>query len=150
MERLFCVKHCSTTLHILSHLPLTAVLSHLLVLAVPGLRCFLGFSLVAPSRGYSPGQCGLLIALAPLAASAGSRACRLSSCGSWALERRRNSCGTLGLSYSMACGTFPDQGGKLSFLHWQADSLHRATANMDSGLGFKPRQSGSKDSILYH
>ena len=28
-----------------------------------------------------------------------------------------------GLSHSVACGIFPDQGSNLCLLHWQADSL---------------------------
>ena len=46
---------------------------------------------------------------------------RLSSCGSQALE-----CSSVvvahGLSCSMACGIFPDQGSNLCPLHWQVDS----------------------------
>ena len=45
-----------------------------LLLAVLGLRCCLGFSLVAASRGYSlVGVCGLLIAAASPAAGHSSR-----------------------------------------------------------------------------
>ena len=45
----------------------------------------------------------------------------LSSCSSWALEHMHND--AHGLSYSTACGIFPDQGPNLCLLHWQADSL---------------------------
>ena len=45
----------------------------------------------------------------------------LSSCSSWALEHMHND--AHGLSYSAACGIFPDQGPNLCLLHWQADSL---------------------------
>ena len=41
----------------------------------------------------------------------------VSSCGSRALEHRRNS------SRSVARGIFPDQGLNLCLLHWRADSL---------------------------
>ena len=40
-------------------------------------------------------------------------ACRLSSCGSWALEQ---------LNCCTACGTFPDRRLNPHPLHWQADS----------------------------
>ena len=52
----------------------------------------------------------------------GSRLTGFSSCGSWALEHRLNSCG-IRLSHSAACGIFPDQGSNSRPLHWQADSL---------------------------
>ena len=48
-------------------------------------------------------------------------ACRLSSCGSWALECRLSSCGH-GLSCSVACGIFLDQGLNPCPLHWQMDA----------------------------
>ena len=44
------------------------------------------------------------------------------SCGSRSLEPKLNSCGR-GLSCSMACGLFLDQGSNWSLLDWQADSL---------------------------
>ena len=47
---------------------------------------------------------------------------RLSSCGSWALERGLNSCGTQ-VSCSAARGIFPDQGSNPCLLHWQVNSL---------------------------
>ena len=51
-------------------------------------------SQVAVSRGFSLGVVlGLLIVVASLVAKHGSRAHGLSSCGSWALEHRFNSCG---------------------------------------------------------
>ena len=62
----------------------------LLFLAMQGLCCCAGFSLVAASRGYSlvAGRRWLL-----LLQSMGSRSSVFSSCGSWALEHRFNSCG---------------------------------------------------------
>ena len=45
----------------------------------------------------------------------------LSNCGSWGLECGLNSC--TGISCSIACGIFPDQGSNLGLLHWQAGSL---------------------------
>ena len=53
-----------------------------------------GLSLVAASGGYSSLQCtGFSLRWLLLLQSTGSRACGLSSCGSWALERRLSSCG---------------------------------------------------------
>ena len=58
-----------------------------LFLAVLGLRCCVGFPLVAVSGGCSPVVVhGLLTAVASLVGRTGSRACGLSSCGSQALE----------------------------------------------------------------
>ena len=56
-----------------------------------------GLSLVAASGGYSSLQCtGFSLGWLLLLQSMGSRrACGLSSCGSWALEHRLSSCGTL-------------------------------------------------------
>ena len=62
-----------------------------LFLAVLGLCCCVGFSLVAGSGGYSLVMVRWLLLLW----STGSRACAgFSSCGSRALEHRHNSCGT--------------------------------------------------------
>ena len=44
-----------------------------------------------------------------------------------------------GLSSSMACGIFQDQGSNLCLLHWQADSLslsHQGSLNALSNLTF--------------
>ena len=73
-----------------------------LFLAVPGLHCYIGFSLIATSRSYTLVVVHrLLIAVASLIAEhrlegawpslAGAR--RLSSCGSQPLEYRLNGCG---------------------------------------------------------
>ena len=43
-------------------------------------------------------------------------------CGSQALEHGLGSCGARGLSCSVACGIFMDQGLNPGPLHWQADS----------------------------
>ena len=64
----------------------------------------------------------LLIVVASLVAEQGSRCAGFSSCGTQALERRLSSCGARGLSCSMACGIFPDQGWNPCPLHWQVDS----------------------------
>ena len=58
-----------------------------------GLHCYGLFSLVAVSRGYSLVEVHVILsAAASLLQSMGSRARGLSSCGSWALEYRLNSC----------------------------------------------------------
>ena len=83
-------------------------------LAALGLRCCVGFALVAVSGGYSRvAVCGPLIADASLAAEHGLRSAGLVGVVN-------------GLSCSAACRIFPDQGSNLHLLrllHWQADSL---------------------------
>ena len=65
-----------------------------LFLALPGLGCCLGFSLVAASGGYSPVRCtGFSLWWLLLSRSAGSRCAGFSSCSSRALERKLGSCG---------------------------------------------------------
>ena len=85
------------------------------------LRCCVGFSLVVASGGYSQFQClGFSLPWLLLLRSIGSRACGPSSCDFQALEHRLNS---YGLSCSMACGIFADQGSDPCLLHWQVNSL---------------------------
>ena len=80
-------------------------------------------SLVAVSGGYSSLQCaGFSLRWLLLLQNTGSRHVSFSSCGSRALERRLVVVAH-GLSYSTACGIFPDQGSNLCPLHWQADSI---------------------------
>ena len=101
-----------------------------LPLAMLGLHCCEGFSLVVESRGYSSCSVGT-------AHSRGSSGCRaralgwvgfsrfsngLNSCSSWALELRLIAVAH-GVSYFAASGTFPDWGSNLCLLHWQPDSL---------------------------
>ena len=63
-------------------------------LAVLGLHCCPGFSLVAASGGCSLAVVpGLLIWWRLLLWSTGSRALGLHSCSSWALEHKLSSCG---------------------------------------------------------
>ena len=71
-------------------------------LAVLGLHCCVGFSLVAASGGYSSCDAGVFLLRWPFSLwSVGSRvrglqelvACGLGSCDSWALEHRLSSCG---------------------------------------------------------
>ena len=94
-----------------------------LFMAVLGLCCCAGFSLVVAS-----GDSSLDAGPGPLIVGASRykawvlghrlRSCGMwvSSCGSRALEHRRNS------SRSVARGIFPDQGLNLCLLHWPADS----------------------------
>ena len=84
-----------------------------LFLAVLGLRCCAGFSLVAASRATNyrvqASHCAGVSCGARTLGHVG-----FSSCGSRALEHR--------LSCSTACGIFPDQGWDPCLLYWQADS----------------------------
>ena len=81
------------------------------------------FSLVVASRGYSLVAMRGLIVEASLVAehrlqgtlASVAVACRLWSIGSIAVVHW--------LSYSAACGIFPDQGSNPCLLHWQVDSL---------------------------
>ena len=65
-----------------------------LLLAVLGVHCCAGFSLVAESGGYTlVALRGFLIAVASLVVEHHSRSRGLSGGGSWALEHRLGSCG---------------------------------------------------------
>ena len=64
---------------------------------------------------------GLLIAVASLFGSMGSRRAGFCSCGSRAY-RAGSVVAAHGLSCSAACEIFPDQGLNLCPLHWQTDS----------------------------
>ena len=99
-------------------------------LPVLGLCCFMGFSLVVVSWGYSlTAVCRLLIAVDSLW-STGSRTRKLQwlwHVGSvvlvpWALVHRHHSCGH-GPSCFEAFGIFLYQGLNLCLLCWLADSL---------------------------
>ena len=83
-----------------------------------GLRCCVGFSLVAVSRCYSPVVCRLLTVMASLVAE---------HMGSAVVAPRRYSTGSRVVVHSLgcfaACEVFPDQGLKLCLLHWQAGAL---------------------------
>ena len=82
-----------------------------LFLAVLGCHFCEGFSVVAANGGYALVTVhGLLIAVAFLVVSTGFRARRL-----WTQDS---------LNYSMASGSFPDQGLNSYFLHWQVDLNH--------------------------
>ena len=66
-----------------------------LFLIMLSLSCYMGFSLVAASRGYSLlVVCGRLVMVASLVVDpAVFAACGLSKCGFWALAHRLSSCG---------------------------------------------------------
>ena len=133
---------------------ITSLLFYLFIylfLAVLGLCCCIGFSLVAESEDCSLVEvCGLLIVVASLAAEhrlSGGRpsvvgAHGLSTCGSQALEHRLIV--VHGLSCFRACGIFLDQGSNLSVLHWQSDSS--PLNHQESPAGFfspGPQHAGS-------
>ena len=105
--------------------------SFILFLAVRGLRCCVGFSLPEATGGYSLVVVhGLLITLVSLVAEHGlsgvwalvAVAHGLTSCGSWALEYRLNSCGVQS-KLLHSSWDFPEQGSNLCLLHWWVDSL---------------------------
>ena len=93
-------------------------------LAVLGLCCCMAVSLVSVSRrGSLVVVRGLLIVVASLVAELwllGGQTSVVVFPGLW-------STGLIlvahGLSCSLACGIFPDQGLNLCLLHWQADAL---------------------------
>ena len=58
--------------------------------------------------------------LSPVAESRGFSCCRTWALGVWASVARAQQ--AHGLSCSVACGIFPDQGSNPCPLHWQADS----------------------------
>ena len=96
-----------------------------LFLAVLGLRCCAGFSLL---EGYSLDVlCGLLIVAVSLVAEHGFQGPRASVVGSVVVVPGLKSAGSIvvvhGPSCSPANGIFPDQWSNLCLLHWQADSL---------------------------
>ena len=80
-------------------------------LAVLGLRCCWGFSLVVASRSYSVlATHGLLTEVASLVGEHGIWSVRAS-----VVVAHR-------LSYSKECGILPDQGSNPCLLHWQMNS----------------------------
>ena len=108
-----------------------------LFLAVLGLHCCVGFSLLAASKGYS--RCG----------SQASHCGSFSRCGTWALgcvgfsscSSRLQSTGPVvvvhGIICPMACGIIPDQGWDPCLPHWQVDSLplsHQRSPTMHYSL----------------
>ena len=103
-----------------------------LLMALLGLRCSSGFSLVVVRRGLFLSCCvhalqhgGLSSCEHQLYGSWTSVIAGhgLNSFSSWALEHRLKIVVVHGLNCSTACGIFLDQGLNLSLMHWQADSL---------------------------
>ena len=92
-----------------------------LFLAVRGVHCCAGLSLVVESRHYSSLQCTVFSLRWPLLWSHRRASVveehGLSNCDSWALEHVH------GLSYPTACRIFSDQGSDPCLLHCQTDSL---------------------------
>ena len=102
----------------------------ILFLAILGLRCCGGFSLVAASRVCSlVAAYRLPIVVAVLVVEHGFQVRGFSSChtGSVVAVPGLQSTGSIvvvhWLSCSVACGFFPDQGSNPCILHWKADSL---------------------------
>ena len=95
---------------------------YLYILDMLGLCCFTDFPVVSASMGCYclVGVCKLFIVVASHCRAWALRYTGFSSCGSWALEHRLNSC-VYGLSCSVAFGIFPDHGWNPCLLHWQAE-----------------------------
>ena len=101
-----------------------------LFLAVLGLSCCTQAFSSCGERGLLfVAVCGLLTAVASLVAEHGLQARRLQQlwhAGSVVVAHRLQNVGSVvvvhGLSCSVACGIFPDQGSNLCSPHWQADS----------------------------
>ena len=87
--------------------------SFYLFLAVPGLHCCSGVSLVAVTAGCPLAALWRLLLLQGM----GLNALRLQYLWLRGPKHRLSHCG------AQACGIFPDQGSNLCLLHWQADSL---------------------------
>ena len=104
-------------------------------MAVLGLRCCTqAFSSCCEQGLLFVVVHGLLIAVASLVAEHGLQACGLQQLwhvGSVLVAHRLQSAGSVvvshGLSCSVACGIFLDQGSDLCSLHWQAILNHCAT-----------------------
>ena len=82
-----------------------------------GLCCYMGFSLVVQEGAAPLAVCGFLIALHLLLWNTGPRVRglqELQHVGSVVMH---------GVSFSTACGIFPDQGLNPCLLHWQVNSL---------------------------
>ena len=119
-------------------------------MAVLGLRCCTGFSLVvssgAPSssRGARASHCHGLLFGARAPGHAG-----LSSCGTWAqslplpdAEHRPSRCDTQA-QLLHACGILPDQGSNPCLLHWQVDFFLTTEppencSHVESNANFQP------------
>ena len=86
--------------------------------------CYTGFSLLCGKWVLFSSRGGFSCCRARARGHVGLRSCGvcgLSTCGTGALEHRLHSC-SAGLSRSVTCGIFPDQGSCPWLLHWPADS----------------------------
>ena len=103
------------------------VVSALLIsfgLAVLGLCCCMGFSLVVVSGGYSLVLvCGFLIAVASLVAELGLSGTQALVIWLMGSRAQAQSLRCTRLVAPWYCGVFPVQGSNPCLLHWQADSL---------------------------
>ena len=94
------------------------------IFTVLDLRCCAGFSLVVESGGYS--RCSAWVSHCGDFSGCGAQAVGYGgfrSCNSWALEHTLSVVVAHGLSCSVACGIFPDQGSNSCLLHRQVGSL---------------------------
>ena len=115
-------------IHIFSHVK--HCFFKILFLAVLGLHCSMGFSLVVKNGLLSScGACASHCSDFSRAAQA-LRCTGFSSCLTWAQQlqlpgsrAQAQQVWCTGFSCSSACGIFPNQGLNLCLLHWQADSL---------------------------
>ena len=112
-----------------------------LFLAILGF-CFCdSFFLVVANGSYSvPAVCGrwllLLWSMAVGHVDFSSVACGLTSCDSWALEYRLNSCGTWA-QLLRGMWNLPTWGSNPCLLHWQADSLPQSHQGTPPERAFK-------------
>ena len=95
-----------------------------LLLAVLGLCCCVGFSVVVMSRGSSLVVAHrLLIAVVSLVAEHGLQGMQASGVTAPRFQSAGSVVVAHGLRYPEASGIFPDQGLNLCLLHWHVDSL---------------------------
>ena len=123
--------HCRWILYQLSHKgsPITAgfllLLKFILLLAVPGLHCWEGFSSVVVSRGNFLGEVfGLFSAVASLVVEHRIQSARVSVVAAPRPQITGSVCVACRLSCTRGWGIFPNQGSNLWhpwFLHWQGD-----------------------------
>ena len=102
-----------------------------LFVAMQGLQCCAGFSLVAVSRAFSLAvACGLLTVVASRGRAQGPGCSGFSCCSTWAQElqlpgsrAQTQQLWPRSLAAPMHAGILPDQGWNSHLLHWQVDSL---------------------------
>ena len=93
-------------------------------LAGMGARCWSSSCPVVMSQGYSLAMVRALVLLVPSLVTQhilwGGRASVAAVPGLWSTDSVAVG---LGLTFSVTCGIFPDQGPNSCLLHWQAESL---------------------------